>query len=310
MVRHFLSLMDISPEELKKIICEAEKFKKSRVRSSILNGRVLAALFLKPSTRTRVSFEVAVRQLGGDFIFLRGDELQTARGEPLKDTARVLGRYVDGIIARVYSHRDLETLAEYSGVPVINALSDMEHPCQALADMLTVKEKLGRLNGITLAFVGDGNNVCNSLILACTMLGVNIRVATPEGYEPAEEIVKAALAMAPPETEIQILNSPEKAVEGADVVYTDVFVSMGDEAEANERLSVFLPRFQVNRELLNLAKPSAILMHCLPAHRGEEITEDTLEGEHSVVWDQAENRLHAQKALLNFLYSRQDSSFK
>lgn len=304
MVRHFLSLTDISPEELRKIIREAERFKRSRARSSILKGKVLAALFLKPSTRTRVSFEVAVRQLGGDLIFLRGDELQTVRGEPLKDTARVLGRYVDGIIARVYRHKDLETLAEYSRVPVINALSDMEHPCQALADMLTVKEKLGRLEGVTLAFVGDGNNVCNSLILACSMLGVNIRVATPEGYEPAEETVKAARAMAPPETEIQILNSPEEAVRGADVVYTDVFVSMGDEAEANERLSVFLPRFQVNRELLKLAKPNAILMHCLPAHRGEEITEDVLEGNHSVVWDQAENRLHTQKALLSLLYSR------
>ncbi len=302
MVRSFLSVMDVSPEELENLLREAEMIKKGKVPSKVLEGKVLAALFLKPSTRTRVSFEVAVRHLGGDLIFLREDELQLIRGEPLKDTARVLGRYVDGIIARVYRHKDLEVLAEYSGVPVINALSDMEHPCQALADMLTVKEKLGRLSGVTLAFIGDGNNVCHSLLLACSMLGVNIKVATPKGYEPAEEIVKAALARASLETEIQILNSPEEAVKGADVIYTDVFVSMGDEAEANERLSVFLPRFQVNRKLLSLAKPSAIVMHCLPAHRGEEITEDVLEGTCSVVWDQAENRLHAQKALLSFFY--------
>lgn len=302
MVRHFLSVADVTREELEELLLIAEKVKKGMPLPRVLSGKMLAAIFLKPSTRTRVSFEVAVRRLGGDFIFLRGDELQLVRGEPLKDTARVLGRYVDGIIARVYSHRDLETLAEHSGVPVVNALSDLEHPCQALADMLTVKEKLGKLRGATLAFVGDGNNVCHSLLLACGMLGVNIRVATPEGYEPRREIVEKAMSMAPPGTEIQILNSPEEAVEGADVVYTDVFVSMGDEEEAEERLSVFLPRFQVNSKLLRLAKPNAIVMHCLPAHRGEEITEDVLEGEQSAVWDQAENRLYAQEALLSFLY--------
>ncbi|MBS7248610.1 MAG: ornithine carbamoyltransferase [Candidatus Jordarchaeales archaeon] len=302
MARSFLSIMDVSHEELEYLLREAERIKNNNAPSKVLKGKVLAALFLKPSTRTRVSFEVAVRRLGGDLIFLRGDELQLARGEPLKDTARVLGRYVDGIIARVYRHEDLKILAEYSEVPVINALSDREHPCQALADMLTIKEKLGRLKGVTLAFVGDGNNVCHSLLLACSMLGVNIRVATPEGYEPAKEIVETALAVAPPKTEIQVLNSPEEAVKGADVVYTDVFVSMGDEAEADERLSVFLPRFQVNKKLLSLAKPGAIVMHCLPAHRGEEITEDVLEGKCSVVWDQAENRLPVQKALLSFLY--------
>ncbi|MEM1659162.1 MAG: ornithine carbamoyltransferase [Candidatus Jordarchaeales archaeon] len=303
MVRHFLSVADVTREELEKLLLTAERIKGGVPPPKVLSGKIVAAIFLKPSTRTRVSFEVAVRRLGGDFIFLRGDELQLVRGEPLKDTARVLGRYVDGIIARVYSHRDLEVLAEYSGVPVVNALSDLEHPCQALADMLTVKEKLGRLRGVTLAFVGDGNNVCHSLLLACSMLGVNIRVATPKGYEPKREIVEKAVSMAQPETEIRILNSPEKAVEGADVVYTDVFVSMGDEGEAEERLSVFLPRFQVNGKLLRLAKPNAIVMHCLPAHRGEEITEDVLEGERSAVWDQAENRLYAQEALLSFLYS-------
>ncbi|MHA1631278.1 MAG: ornithine carbamoyltransferase [Candidatus Freyarchaeota archaeon] len=301
--RCFLTLKDLSRMEVEALINRAEEMKKRKEKSDVLGGKVLAALFLKPSTRTRVSFEVAVRQLGGEIIFLRGDELQLVRGETLKDTARVLGRYVDGLIARVYGHEDLEVLAEYSGVPVINALSDMYHPCQVLADMLTLKERFGRLEGVNLAYVGDGNNVCHSLLIGCSMLGVNIRVATPKGYEPSEGVVRAALVNAERSgAEVKVIDSPREAVKGADVVYTDVFVSMGEEGEAEEKLSTFLPRFQVNKTLLREAKPDAVVMHCLPAHRGEEITDDVLESDRSIVWDQAENRLHVQKALLEFLF--------
>lgn len=303
MVRHFLTLDDFSSEEIHKLIATAEKVKSGNLKSQVLRGKNIAAIFEKPSTRTRVSFEVAVNQLGGNFIFLRGDELQLSRGEPVRDTARVLGRYVDGIVARVYEHNDLVELARYSGVPVINALSNLYHPCQILADILTIKEKKKRLEGLKLAYIGDGNNVCNSLLIGCTKIGLNISVGSPKRYEPKKEIVEKAKSNAKKSgSQVEITNSPQVAVKDADIVYTDVFVSMGDEKEREERLKTFIPDFQVNAKLLENASPDAIVMHCLPAHRGQEITEEVLEGKQSVVWDQAGNRLHAQKAIFIQLF--------
>jgi ornithine carbamoyltransferase len=298
-------LNDFSSGEIHKLVSIAEKLKMGRQKPRVLKDMIIVAMFEKPSTRTRVSFEVAVRQLGGNFIFLRGEELQLSRGEPVKDTARVLGRYVDGIVARVYKHDDLVELAEYSGVPVINALSNLYHPCQVLADFLTIKEKKKRLEGLKLAYIGDGNNVCNSLLIGCTKIGLNISVASPKKYEPNKEIVEKSKRNAEDSgAVVEIVNSPQEAVRNADVVYTDVFVSMGDEGEKKERIETFLPDFQVNSKLLEKASPEAIVMHCLPAHRGEEITDDILEGKQSVVWDQAENRLYAQKAIFIYLFKK------
>nr|MDO8076166.1 ornithine carbamoyltransferase [Candidatus Freyarchaeota archaeon] len=303
MSKHFLTLNDFSSDEIHKLISVAEGVKAGTEKAKILKDKNIAAIFQKPSTRTRVSFEVAVNHLGGNFIFLRADELQLSRGEPVKDTARVLGRYVDGIVARVYEHNDLVELAKYSGVPVINALSDLYHPCQILADLLTIKEKKKKLKGLKLSYIGDGNNVCNSLLIGCTKIGMDISVGSPERYAPKSEIVEKAKKNAKESgSNLEILTSPREAVENADIVYTDVFVSMGDEKESEERLKAFIPDFQVNAQLLEYASPDAIVMHCLPAHRGQEITEDVLEGKKSVVWDQAENRLHAQKAILLYLF--------
>ncbi|MEM2143884.1 MAG: ornithine carbamoyltransferase [Candidatus Jordarchaeaceae archaeon] len=306
MVRHFLTLDDFSSGEIHELISIAEKLKVGEGRNKVLEDKNIAAIFEKPSTRTRVSFEVAVSQLGGNFVFLRSDELQISRGEPVTDTARVLGRYVDGIVARVYKHEDLVELAKYSGIPVINALSDLYHPCQVLADFLTIKEKKKKLEGLKLAYVGDGNNVCNSLLVGCTKIGLNISVASPKKYEPKKEIVERAKNNAEKSGSIvEVINSPREAVRGADIVYTDVFVSMGNEMETEERIKTFLPDYQVNVELLEKASPEAIVMHCLPAHRGQEITEEVLEGKQSVVWDQAENRLHVQKAIFIYLFKNQ-----
>lgn len=303
MTKHFLTLNDFSSEEIHNLISTAEKLKSGVEKLQVLSDKNIAAIFEKPSTRTRVSFEVAVSQLGGNFVFLRGDELQLSRGEPVKDTARVLGRYVDGLVARVYEHDDLVKLARYSGIPVINALSNLYHPCQILADFLTIKEKKKKLEGLKLAYIGDGNNVCNSLLVGCTKIGLNISVGSPKRYEPKKEIVeKAKNNIKESGSDFEILNSPKAAVKDADIVYTDVFVSMGDEKEMDERLKKFLPDFQVNKRLLENASPNAIVMHCLPAHRGQEITEEVLEGKQSVVWDQAENRLHAQKAIFICLF--------
>lgn len=303
MSKHFLTLNDFSSDEIHKLISVAERVKAGTEKAKILKDKNIAGIFQKPSTRTRVSFEVAVNHLGGNFIFLRADELQLSRGEPVKDTARVLGRYADGIVARVYKHNDLVELAKYSGVPVINALSDLYHPCQILADFLTIKEKKKKLKGLKLSYIGDGNNVCNSLLIGCTKIGMDISVGSPERYAPKSEIVEKAKKNAKESgSNLKILTSPREAVENADIVYTDVFVSMGDEKESEERLKTFIPDFQVNAQLLEYASPDAIVMHCLPAHRGQEITEDVLEGKKSVVWDQAENRLHAQKAILLYLF--------
>jgi len=267
-----------------------------------LEDKTLGLIFQKPSTRTRVSFEVAMRQLGGYALYLGWNDLQLGRGETIEDTGRVLSRYVDGIMARVFSHNDLIKLAEGASVPVINGLSDLTHPCQILADLLTIKEKKGDFKGLKLTFVGDGgNNVSHSLIIGATKVGMNITIGTPEGYEPNEQILKWAQENAKHSgSKIEIVHDPIKAVEGADIIYTDVWVSMGMEKEKEKRLKVF-PPFQVNSKLLSHANQDAIVMHCLPAHRGVEITDDVLDGPQSAVFDQAENRLHAQKGLLALL---------
>jgi len=298
--RHLLTLQELTRDEVLKVIDTAIDMKRNPGHyANALEGKVLAMIFQKPSTRTRVSFEVAMRQLGGYALYLRWDDLQLGRGEALKDTARVLARYVDVVMARVLRQDDLDEYARWSPVPVINGLSDKWHPCQILGDLLTVKEVKGGLEGLKLAYVGDGNNVCNTLLVGCSKVGMNVSVACPEGYEPLPEAVEWARRNAEETgSKIEILRSPEEAVRDADIIYTDVFVSMGFEAERAERLRAFLPRYQVNSRLMGMAKKNAVFMHCLPARRGEEVTDDVLDGPQSIVLDQAENRLHSQKALL------------
>ncbi len=304
--KHFISVSDFTPEELRFVIDTAlnlkQRFYAGERIIPVLRGKTLLMIFQKPSTRTRVSFEQAMVQLGGHVISLGWKEMQLGRGETIADTARVLSRYVDGIAARVYSHSDLEELARYSSIPVINALSDKEHPCQAVGDMLTIYEKKGRLKGVTMAFVGDGtDNVLHSLMLASASLGVNLKVGTPQGYDPDPSIFKKAEELAESSgSVIEIYRTPEDAVKNADVVYTDVWVSMGQEAEKEKRIRD-LSSFKVTPELMSLAKKDAIFMHCLPAHRGQEVEDSVIDGKWSVVWDQAENRLHAQKAILALL---------
>ena len=271
---------------------------------AVLSDKTIALLFQKPSTRTRVSFEVAIRKLGGSSLFLSWHELQLSRGETVADTARVLERYVDGIIARVSEHEILVEMAENARVPVINALSNRFHPCQVLADLLTIWERFGRLKGIKLAYVGDGTNVCNSLLLGCTKVGMDISVACPVGYEPDPEAVKWAFENASRTgSTIIITDEPVEAVKDAHVIYTDTFMSMHiPESEREKRMEVFVPDYQVRPELFEYARPEAVFMHCLPAHRGEEVVPEVIDGPRSIVFDQAENRLHAQVALLIFLY--------
>jgi len=265
---------------------------------SVLSGKTLALLFEKPSLRTRVSFEVAMRQLGGQTIYLSPAEVGLGKRESVSDVARVLSRYVDAIAARTFSHQTLEILASYSSVPVINALSDLEHPCQALADLFTIYEKKGELDGLTLAFVGDGNNVAHSLLLATSLTGMNFRIASPSGHKVQDRILRLAQEYAVDSgAEIFCTEEPRLAVNGAGVVYTDVWTSMGQEAEAEQRRHIFT-NYQVNGELLSLAREDALLMHPLPAHHGEEVAEGILDSPKSVVFDQAENRMHVQKALL------------
>jgi ornithine carbamoyltransferase len=278
---------------------------KAEVRAGIqrplLSGRVLGMVFQKPSLRTRVSFEVAMRQTGGHAIYLSPDEVQIGRREAVADVARVLSRYVDAIVARTFAHRDVEELAGHASVPVVNGLSDLSHPCQGLADYLTIQEHFGRLRGIRLAYVGDGNNVAHSLILGGALLGVHVAVASPRSYECNPQVVARAQALAGRSGSVLTFTTdPGEAARDADVIYTDVWTSMGQEAEREQRSVVFRP-YQVNQSLVALARPGAIVMHCLPAHRGEEITEDIFEDPRSVVFDQAENRLHSQKAVLVLL---------
>jgi ornithine carbamoyltransferase len=300
--RDILSLVELSPREIDLILKRSSIFARRKKVPQQLKGKAVALIFQKPSTRTRVSFETAVAQLGGHPIYLSWNEMQLGRGETISDTAKVLDRYVDTIMARVYSHDDLVDLAENADAPVINGLSDKHHPCQILADLLTLIQYKKRLKGLKLAYVGDGNNVCNSLLIGCAKTGVNIAVARPQGYGPDPEAVKHAEEAA--ETSgatISIVEDPEEAVKGSDAIYTDTLVSMGMEKEKQTRLSTFIPRYQVNKSLLSHAKPGAIFLHCLPAHRGEEVTEDVIDGPQSLVWDEAENRLHTAKGLLSLI---------
>jgi len=295
--KDFLSISDLGADDIHSLISGAVKHK-GRGWLNLLDRKILAILFEKPSSRTRVSFEVAMRQLGGETIYLSQNEVGLGKRESVPDVARVLGRYVDAIAARTFSHQTMELLANYSGVPVINALSDLEHPCQALADLLTIYEKKGELSGLTLAFIGDGNNVANSLLLASSLTGINFRIASPAGYAVQDSILNLAQEYAATSgAKILCTEDPQLAVDGADIVYTDVWTSMGQEIEAEERRRVF-SNYRVDSELLSLAKRDATFMHPLPAHRGEEVTEDIMDSPQSVVFDQAENRLHAQKALL------------
>ncbi|OCR00078.1 ornithine carbamoyltransferase [Nostoc sp. MBR 210] len=293
--RDILSLADFSPTELQEILELAGQLKSQQLK--LRCNKVLGLLFSKASTRTRVSFTVAMYQLGGQVIDLHPNVTQVSRGEPIQDTARVLDRYLDVLAIRTFAQEDLEIFANYAKIPVINALTDAEHPCQILADLLTIQECFGKLAGLTLTYVGDGNNVANSLLLGCALAGMNVRVATPKGFEPDAKIVEQARAIASGKTEVLLTHDPELAAKDASVLYTDVWASMGQEQEADDRMPIFQP-YQISEQLLSLADQDAIVLHCLPAHRGEEITEEVIEGSHSRVWDQAENRLHAQKALL------------
>ena len=300
--KDFLSITDLAPEEVVDTVAAAAKMKGGEA-SRPLEGKVLALLFERPSLRTRVSFEVGIRQLGGECIYLSRDDVGLGVREPVSDVAGVLDRWVDGIVARVASHRSLEILAEHMSVPVINALSDLEHPCQAMGDLLTIQEHKDRLEGVNVAFVGDGNNVAASLALACASAGSNFTIAAPSGYRVPDLVWEDARRLASVrETQVEWVEEPRHAVRGADVVYTDVWVSMGDEAESEERLRAF-EGFQVDADMFEEAEPDSVFMHDMPAHRGEEISEGMIEHPRSVVFDQAENRLHAQKAVLARLFT-------
>ena len=293
--RNLLSIKDLNSDELKKLLELATELKSGK--KNIKFNKVLGLLFSKASTRTRVSFTVAMYQLGGQVIDLNPNVTQVSRGELLIDTARVLGRYLDILAIRTFAQKDLETFAKYAKIPVINALTDREHPCQILADLLTVKEYFGNLDGVTLSYFGDGNNVANSLLLGCAMVGINVKIATPANYMPNKEIVEEANTIANGKSKVIVTNNPQVAVKDTQVLYTDVWASMGQEQETNNRIPIFKP-YQVNEKLLESAADDAIVLHCLPAHRDEEITDAVIEGDRSRVWEQAENRMHAQKALL------------
>jgi len=295
--KDLISIADLNSEDIRLLIAKAVDLK-AEGWSSLLERKTLAIMFEKPSLRTRVSFELAMRQLGGETIYLSPAEVGLGGRESVPDVARVLSRYVDVVTVRTFSHRVQEVLAEYSSVPVINALSDLEHPCQALADLLTIYEKKGELSGLTLAFIGDGNNVAHSLMLAAALAGMNFRIAHPKGYAVQERVLLMAQRYAKENGgEILCTEKPQLAAGGADVLYTDVWASMGQEAEAEKRRQIFAD-YQINGELLSLAKEDAILMHPLPAHHGEEVAEGILDNPRSVIFDQAENRMHLQKALL------------
>jgi ornithine carbamoyltransferase len=300
--RNLLSLDDLSPEELEALLDSADEMKeKPESFSSELAGRQVALIFEKPSTRTRVSFEAAVSGLGGHAIVLRGDELQLGRGETIEDTGRVLARYVDAIAVRTFGQDRLERLADAASVPVINMLSDFSHPCQGLADLQTVREKKGSLKGVSLAYIGDGNNVAHSLMFGGAKCGMDVRIATPEGHAPDPHVVDRSSEVAAQNGgRITATAVVAEAATGADVLYTDVWASMGQESESDKRKEIFA-RYRVDKDVVDMANDDVIVMHCLPAHRGEEISADVMDGPRSVVWDQAENRLHTQKALLAWL---------
>ena len=294
--RDFLAIPDFSRDELLALFDLAERMRRGEYRARPLEGKTLAMIFMKASTRTRVSFEVGTSQLGGHALFLSPRDVQLGRGEPIADTARVLSRYVDGIMIRTFAHQDVEELARYADVPVINGLTDLLHPCQILADVLTIRQHLGSVEGKKVAWIGDGNNMANSWINAAYRLGFELVLACPEGYEPADHL----LARAREHTKITLVRDPREAVEGAHVVNTDVWASMGQEDEQKKRERDFAG-YTVSNELMAHASPDAIFLHCLPAHRGEEVTADVIDGPQSRVWDEAENRLHVQKAIMAVL---------
>lgn len=304
--RDFLMLVDYKPEEIRYLIDLAIDLKTKQKAGEIyhpLKGKTLGMIFEKSSTRTRVSFEVGMYQLGGQGLFLSGNDLQLGRGETIWDTAQTLSRYLDGIMIRTFAHRNVVELARGATIPVINGLTDLSHPCQALADYQTILEKKGRLEGIKIAYVGDGNNVVHSLMMGGAKLGMHVAIATPEGYEPDADLVKQTQANAADTgSTVTVYRDPKEAIADADVIYTDVWASMGQEAEQKEREIAF-SAYQVNEELVKYAKPDYLFMHCLPAHRGEEVSEGIIDGDHSIIFDQAENRLHAQKAIMAAIMS-------
>jgi ornithine carbamoyltransferase len=299
--RDFLRVRDWEPDDLLAVLDLAERLKarqRERVEHRLLEGRTLGMIFQKPSTRTRVSFEVGIAQLGGTGLYLAAGDLQLGRGETIKDTARVLSRYLDAIMIRTFAQSDVDELAEHADIPVINGLTDESHPCQALADVMTIRERFGGFDDVRVTYLGDGNNVCHSLMVACAKLGMHFTAATPEGYEPASEVVGWAREAAEASGgSVEIRHDPRGAAENADVLYTDVWTSMGQEEERAQRI-LDLAGYRIDDELVGLASEQAIVLHCLPAHYGEEITEEILYGPRSAVWDQAENRLHAQKGLM------------
>lgn len=299
--KDLLSLADISSEAIKNILELAVQLKKAYLageETPLLKGKILGMIFDKNSTRTRVSFEAGMAQLGGQALYLNGKELQLGRGEPISDTAKVLSQYIDAIMIRTFSHKNVEELALHASIPIINGLTDLYHPCQALADLLTMKEVYGKLEGLKIAYVGDGNNVAHDLMLGAAKVGIHIAVATPKGYEPNAEITELVKQYASVSgSEVILTNDPFGAVKDADAIYTDVWTSMGQEEENEQRMKDF-QGFQVNSELLNAAKAECIFLHCLPAHRGEEVTAEVIDGKQSYVFQQAGNRMHAQKALL------------
>ncbi|MFQ6064908.1 MAG: ornithine carbamoyltransferase [Candidatus Bathyarchaeia archaeon] len=302
--RDIISVSDLSQKEIQLILEKTKELKMSvEKRRDLLSGRILGLLFEKPSTRTRASFEAAMMQLGGKVIYMRPDELQLGRGEPAKDTARVLTEYLDALVLRTHKHATLDEFAQYCNIPVINGLSDLEHPTQILCDLYTIQEAKNRLKDLNFAWIGDGNNVCNSWLLGASIAGMNIRVATPKGYEPNTEIVKEAKKLAHKSgSTIEMTIDPKEAARNADVLYTDVWISMGQEREAEKRVRAF-QGYQINNDLLKMAREDAVVMHCLPAHRGMEITENALEGKKSIVWKQSENKLHGAKAILSLVIS-------
>lgn len=306
-MKDFISLHDCSKEEVENLLKLAVKLKKELKEGTphpILKGKTLGMIFSKSSTRTRVSFEVGMVQLGGYPLFLSSHDIQLGRGETIHDTAKVLERYLDGIMIRTFSHQDVLDLAEYADIPIINALTDLLHPCQVLADLQTIYEKKGMLEGLKLAYIGDGNNMAHSLMYGCAKAGLDCAVASPKGYMPDSEVTENAKAdFKKAGRSLLITEDPTEAIKNADVVYTDTWVSMGMESEKAERINIFMP-YQVNSELMKHAKNDAIFLHCLPAYRGYEVTEDIIDSAQSAIFDEAENRLHAQKAVMATLMSR------
>jgi len=302
MKRDFLRIKDISKEEVYKIFDITKYFKSLKKEKKItehLKNLTIGLLFSKPSTRTRISFEVAIHQLGGFPIYLSSEATQISRGESIKDTAKVISRYIDGIIIRTYAQKEVEEFAKYAEIPVINALTDLYHPVQILCDFFTIYEKKGTFENIKITYIGDGNNICNTLIEGCDLLGIEIRVSCPDEYRPDEKIIKNMKN----KNLLKISTKPDAFIEDADIIYTDTWISMGDEREREKRLKIF-KEYQVNKNLLKKAKSDFLFMHCLPAHRGEEVTDDVIDGPNSIVLDQAENRLHCQKGLLCFIFGK------